>query len=74
MGESKFIHPSFRYNAVRFFFFYFITFFSKCQKNRINKILEVFKIILVQLPFVMLTFMSGSAIFKILNSIYDIDS
>ena len=32
-----------------FFFFYLITFFIKCQKNRINKILELFKIVLVQI-------------------------
>ena len=31
------------------FFFYLITFFSKCQKNQINKILELFKIILIRI-------------------------
>ena len=43
------MNPSFRYNVVRYFFFYLIKFFSKWQKNRTNKILEFFKIILVQI-------------------------
>ena len=49
VGESKFIHPRFRYNVVRFFSFILLHFFSKCQKNPIDKILELFKIVLVQI-------------------------
>ena len=49
MGESNLFTQVLDTMLLDFFFFYLITFFSKCQKNRINKILELFKIILVQI-------------------------
>ena len=51
IGESK-IFTQVLDTMLLDFFFYLITLFSKhgkCQKNRINRILELFKIILVTL-------------------------
>ena len=48
-GSQKLFTQVFDTMLLDFFFFYLITFFSKCQKNRINRIQELFKIILVTL-------------------------